>query len=89
MAFKKIIKVKPTLVQVLPTLISKKNHALSALTTELRRNESCITKQHSPEETSKAAAAAIVFLQEMRRLYDEETILLLKTVIVVFAYFTK
>ena len=87
MAFKKIIKVKPTLVQVLPTLISKKNHALSALTTELRRNESCITKQHSPEETSKAAA--IVFLQEMRRLYDEETILLLKTVIVGFAYFTK
>ena len=88
MAFKKIIKVKPTLVQVLPTLISKKNHVLSALTTELRRNESCITKQHSPEETSKAAAA-IVFLQEMRRLYDEETILLLKTVIVGFAYFTK
>ena len=51
-AFKKIIKVKPTLVQVLPTLISKKNHVLSAAnhsSRELERRTN-LALQSSPED---------------------------------------
>ena len=49
-AFKKIIKVKPTLVQVLPTLISKKNHVLSAANHRELERRTNLALQSSPED---------------------------------------